>query len=214
MAATQLDIDIEDLNVGYSVRHVGEKQVAEVFLSDQLENGAGYSNYLGKKENLKALLEGTDVYISGELSQSPHNGCDSSCYQCLRDYYNAMYHPLLDWRLGRDLLDLLLGRDLNLNRWEESEQSLTKSFAEELAGDPINLDGSVSAIKTGGKLLIVRHPFESPTNGHEFQNLFLSARLDGAVIDAETLFPDSEIRFVSSFDLQRRPGWVLATHLQ
>ena len=210
VATRQLDIGLEELNVGYSVRQVDDRPVVDVFLSDQLENGAGYSTRLGGATELNDLLDGTDDYVARTLARPPHDQCESSCYQCLRDYFNSMYHPLLDWRLGRDLLDLVLGRPLDTGRWEDAEQSLAKSFTEDFEGHPISLDGKVSAIATGSNVLIVRHPFESPTHDDDYENVHLSARLDSAVVDAESQAGGRQIRFVSSFDLQRRPGWVLA----
>ena len=211
VATRQLDIDVEELNVGYSVRQVDGRTLVDVFLSDQLENGAGYSSHLGRATELRKLLDGTDDYIAQSLAQPPHDQCDSSCYRCLRDYYNSMFHPLLDWRLGRDLLDLLLGRPFDTTRWNDIEYLLAKSFTEDFDGDCISLDGGVSAIKTRDKILIVRHPFESPTLDNDYENVHLCARIDSAIVDAEDQGSDRQIRFVSSFDLQRRPGWVLAT---
>lgn len=114
-AARQLDIGTGELTVGYSVRHLDGRTHVKVFLADALENGAGYCTRLGLPSELARLLDGTDRF-GGELSKPPHDECDSSCPDCLRDFTNLVFHPLLDWRLGRDLLDLLLGRALDTDR--------------------------------------------------------------------------------------------------
>ena len=49
------------------------------------------------------------------------DGCDSSCYDCLRDYYNMNYHPILDWRLAYDMLGLLDGSEIAVARWRDIE---------------------------------------------------------------------------------------------
>jgi hypothetical protein len=63
---------------------------------------------------------------------------------------------------------------------------------------------------TSGRLLIVRHPFELPTADDAVEHLHLTERMDSAYVDAEDQAGSSNIHFVSSFDLQRRPGWVMA----
>jgi hypothetical protein len=212
VACQQLDIDVEELQVGYSVRQVDDRPRVEAFLSDQLENGAGYATYLGKPSKLQELLDGADDHVNAHLAQPPHDQCDSSCYGCLRDYFNSSFHNLLDWRLGRDVLDIIRGRPLDTVRWGSLEASLAKSFTEDFEGSPISIAGGVSAVLTKAKILIVRHPFEEPTKDHDYENVHngLTDRLLEAVVDAEGRFGDRQIRFASSFDLQRRPGWVLS----
>jgi hypothetical protein len=208
-ASRLLDIGVAELNVGYSVRHLEGHTHVEVFLADALENGAGYCTRLGKPDQLDQLLRDADRFAT-ELAKPPHSECDSSCPDCLRDFTNLIFHPLLDWRLGRDLLDLLLGRPLDTGRWSEDERLLAESYAADFFGDPIRLDGGVWAVHGDEGVVIVRHPLESPTEGHDPDTVELTERMDRAYVEAEDLAAKQPIRFVSSFDLQRRPGWVLA----
>jgi hypothetical protein len=73
-----------------------------------LENGSGFSweIYLNRFD---AVMD----YILNDLGRTyradTHEGCDSSCYSCLRDYGNAGVHGLLDWRLGMELAEILSG---------------------------------------------------------------------------------------------------------
>ncbi len=208
-AARQLDIGTAELTVGYSVRHVGDRSQVEVFLADALENGAGYCTRLGRKDQLLALLDGSDQFAD-ELAKPPHADCDSSCPDCLRDFTNLVFHPLLDWRLGRDLLDLLQGRQLDPDRWAGDERTLAGAFAEDFFGSRVQLDGDVWAVEAEAGVVIIRHPFESPTDNRDVEGLGLTERMDRAYVDAEDRAAGAPIRFVSSFDLQRRPGWVVA----
>lgn len=208
-AARQLDIGTAELTVGYSVRHVDGRTHVEVFLADALENGAGYCTRLGQASELEKLLQGTDRFGS-ELAKPPHDECDSSCPDCLRDFTNLVFHPLLDWRLGRDLLDLLLGRALDTDRWLEDERLLAKAFAADFFGTPTRLDGGAWGVEGDLGVVIIRHPFESPTEAGDPEGLELTERMDRAYVDAEDRAAGRAIRFVSSFDLQRRPGWVVA----
>jgi hypothetical protein len=106
-----LDIDSSELTVGFYITPQTKK--AEFFFVEQLENGAGYCNYLSgrryKDVPLKAiimpLIENGEIYNS--LTSNNHQeGCTSSCYDCIRDYSNQNVHHLLDWRLGLDLARL------------------------------------------------------------------------------------------------------------
>jgi Lhr-like helicase len=208
-ATRQLDIGSAELTVGYSVRLLGGHTHVEVFLADALENGAGYCTRLGQPEQLTKLMQGTDHFV-GELAKPPHDDCDSSCPDCLRDFTNLVFHPLLDWRLGRDVLDLLLGRPLDTDRWLDDERMLAEAFADDFYGEAVRLDGDVWAIHGDAAIVIVRHPFESPTDGSDPESMYLTERIDRAYVDAGDRAGGSPVRFVSSFDLQRRPGWVVA----
>lgn len=208
-AARQLDIGSAELTVGYSVRHLAGETYVEVFLADSLENGAGYCTRLGQREQLIALLEGTDNFAN-DLAKPPHDECQSSCPDCLRDFTNRVFHPLLDWRLGRDLLDLLLGRPLDTDRWLGEERGLATSFAADFFGQPVRLDGGCWGVEGDFGVVVIRHPFESPTASVDPEGLTLTERMDRAYVDAEARGHRLPVRFVSSFDLQRRPGWVVA----
>ena len=203
-ASRLLDIRERELSVGYSVRADGPRTHVEAFLADSLENGAGYSTWLGEESHLKELLNECDVFAA-ECEDVRHD-CDSSCPDCIRDFTNLIYHPLLDWRLGRDLLDLLRGRDLNFQRWAAAESAAARAFATDFEGSAVELDGNVHAICTDTSIALVRHVLETPT-GRESEAL--TPRLDEALVDAEDRFGDpSRITSVSLFDLERQPGWV------
>lgn len=106
-----LDIDSAELTVGFYINPHTKK--AEIFFVEQLENGAGYSNYLSgrrykevpKEAIIMPLIEGGEIFKK-LTAQNHKDGCTSSCYDCIRDYSNQEVHRLLDWRLGLDLARL------------------------------------------------------------------------------------------------------------
>jgi hypothetical protein len=209
-AARVLDVGVNEIEVGYSVRQLsvddGARTQVEVFLADILENGAGYSTWLGSGPNLPRLI-GEARSFADELSQ-PSHACDSSCPDCLRDFTNLIFHPLLDWRLARDLLSLLLDNELDTLPWQTDEQRAAAAFAAAFDGEVMALDG-VAAIRTPGRLIIVHHPLENATSSDAVD---MTERLNSALVAAEDLVKRLEdIRFASSFDLDRRPGHVAAT---
>jgi len=207
-AARSLDVQSQELRVGLRVARPAGEVRTEVFLADSLENGAGYCTHLGKPSEFQRVLGEARNFLE-ELERPKHReGCDSSCYDCLRDYYNMAFHPLLDWRLSRDMLDLLEHRAFDVTAWAATERSLAKSFASDFGGAIIELEGGVMAVDTPSPwpLLIVAHPLES-----DHPN-YLTERLAVAYVDAESrAVGESGARGIiidDVFNLLRRPGWV------
>src|SRR6185369_7580772 len=100
--------------------------LGEVFIADSLENGAGYAARLA--ERFEALLDEADRHAN-DLPRHGGTPCDSSCHRCLRDYGNRAWHPLLDWRLAVDLLDLLRRRTLDPDRQHDRDVAVAQAFA-------------------------------------------------------------------------------------
>lgn len=115
--STTLDIDSNELSVGYNIDAITNKP--EVFLVEKLDNGAGYCNYLSNLDNknpeipqnsmLLPLVENGTEYK--RLVFTSHLNCNSSCYDCMNDYSNQNIHSILDWRLGLDLARLACNPD-------------------------------------------------------------------------------------------------------
>ncbi len=85
--------------------------MGQTFLSDTLQNGAGYCWWLGQSENFERVLQQGDSTIAQGIASlwadAPHSEeCDTSCNRCLRDFYNLPYHRVLDWRLAIDMARL------------------------------------------------------------------------------------------------------------
>ncbi len=93
-AADRLDIHERELRVGLRVLPDPFSQIAgQVFISDSLENGAGYSSLLGTtaemEELLRFVLGQNDPSFYDVLVGPPHRmQCRTSCPDCLRDFTN------------------------------------------------------------------------------------------------------------------------------
>jgi ATP-dependent helicase YprA (DUF1998 family) len=207
-AVRYLDVQSQELQVGLRVMRAGIAITAEVFLADALENGAGYATHIGTATNFaRVVAEARDVLTRLE-SPAHRDTCDSSCYDCLRDYYNMPYHPLLDWRLGRDMTDLLLGDNLDVGRWNDFEHRLAAGFSTNVVhGTLTPFEGDVWGVDMEDRVLLVAHPLED-------RGIHLPSRLAAAVADAEAKgFGEAVGRPIfleTSFDLLRRPGLVAA----
>lgn len=106
-AAVFLDVRTTELDVGMRTYANGDGLRAQVFLSDRLENGAGYCSRLGDPIVFRALLERAVDMVEGEdgwTADHHAEACGVSCPRCLREYGNLSYHALLDWRLAHDML--------------------------------------------------------------------------------------------------------------
>ncbi|MBI4473474.1 MAG: DEAD/DEAH box helicase [Acidobacteria bacterium] len=140
-AAVSLDVSESELEIGIQPLQDFSTPfappTARIFMSDSLENGAGYSSFLGNPTRFEELLR----FILGLARPSwtkrcpPHSfhrplveqqhtsDCASSCHRCLREFGNMAYHPLLDWRLGLDMTQLALDAtapvDLNCSYWSD-----------------------------------------------------------------------------------------------
>lgn len=205
-AAAQLDVQPLELTAGVYAGLVGVEPAAYAFIADTLENGAGFSSHLGSPEVLPELLQRVEAYLN-QLDEPDHAGeCAASCYRCLRDYGNMAYHALLDWRLARDLFQVLRGRPLEFNQVAE-EAALgrwSRSY------NAVTLDGLPAASARfdnplrGRFIVVARHPLEA------CEGELLSPRLAEACALAEVQVPDAQgTIFIDTFTLDRDPRRVL-----
>lgn len=156
---------------------------ARVFVSDSLENGAGYSTRLGGAAEFEelllfilGLLTGADAQRSKDfyepLADADHEReCASSCHRCLREYGNMAYHPLLDWRLALDMARLALDSgaqiDLTYGCWAPLMARTAAPFFQGLNLVATSLGGLAAGINTiTNEAVILTHPLwdRDPSN--------------------------------------------------
>lgn len=189
-AAVKLDVEVAELECG--IRFVRDPAsdllTPEIFLSDAIENGAGYVSFLARESEFEDLLD-----RAGELVASWEDGehrCDTSCYACLRDWSNNPYHPLLDWRLAADCMETLrLGAPAH-DRWAETRQfaveAAVSAFPGWVCADPRATEPVITG--THDRDVRITHPFSAP--------------------DDELADPGAAHLVVDVFNLNRRPGAV------
>lgn len=205
VASAWLDILPLELTAGiYSTVTSAGIPTVQAFLADTLENGAGFSTYLGSEEILPNFLVAVEHHIE-RLEEPGHaDACSSSCYRCLRDYGNMAYHALLDWRLARDLFRLLRGEGLRVNVKEES--AALARWARAYDGRTLDVAGVAAAIHSGrdGRYaVVVRHAYEGS------DETVISERLAEALAHIESTEDCDGVVFVDSFTLDRDPRRVL-----
>ena len=182
-AAVVLDVAESELDVGIQpvmdMRTPFAPPSARIFVSDSLENGAGYSTHLGTPAEFEKLLRfmlGTggppSLSFYNPLVGRPHEAdCSSSCHRCLRDYGNMPYHPLLDWRLALDMVRLALDPaapiDLAQAYWSTLVQRTAPPYFQGLNYSHTTLAGLPAGHDPGaGEVLILIHPLwdQDPSN--------------------------------------------------
>lgn len=172
--AVRLDIAESELDVGIQpvldLTSPFAPPSARIFISDSLENGAGYSTYFsdpGRFEDLLSfILKADDPERSfcGPLLGAQHaTTCSTSCHRCLREYGNMAFHPLLDWRLGLDMVRLALDQnapiDLNIEYWSDLVDRFAPAYFEGLGYRNVSARSlAMGESQIDGSWTILTHP--------------------------------------------------------
>jgi hypothetical protein len=207
-AATLLDIGEQELRVGMRpVQDAHGHIIGQVFISDSLENGAGYSSFFGTPAQAEALL----LYVTGQtthdfygpLVDASHAGpCLTSCPDCLRDFANLPYHNILDWRLGLDLARLALDPqvpiDFTVPYWQGVDVAAAANYFSVMPGwQHVQVPGGLQAGRRNNRLIIVTHPLWREDAANPGPQL--------APACAWAMGQGLQVEFRSIFEVLRRP---------
>ena len=213
LAAEQLDTDPEEIDVS-NVRQVelgGAARAGEIVLSDHLANGSGFVAWIF--QHWHALLSdatrddhGPSTFIGSLISASHRASCDSSGYDCLRQYRNMVYHSLLDWRLGLVMLRALrsvtypagldgIFESPELVGWPALAEQLRNTFCAAFPVQPITL-GALPAFQAGDVSAIVVHP------------IWDTRAPSGILAESRAVVRTTNVTYVDTFNLLRRQSWV------
>lgn len=83
-----------------------EEHSFDVLLYDNVPGGAGHVKRLVKKDAIVSSLKAALVKVSQECCDE-----DTSCYNCLRNYYNQMHHNKLRRSFAKECIEQLLGAE-------------------------------------------------------------------------------------------------------
>jgi DEAD/DEAH box helicase domain-containing protein len=202
--ATQLlDVDSNEMQIGIRSQ-VRESDIAgEVFLSDQLINGAGYAKHLAESGQVEKIIED----MADKLNELPilhDHDCDSSCYRCLRTYDNMIYHPILNWRLGLDLAQMMQDSSyipsLTSKRWENLIEMGIRNLSQ------MESKGLIQQ----GRLPIVTFDFVDTKVACLFKHPFWSDEHSFVEDSKESLEGEGfSVKVFDVFDLLHRPEWII-----
>ena len=213
-ASVRLDIHERELKVGLRVmQDPNGEVVGQIFISDSLENGAGYSSYFGTPREAESLLR----FVVGQTSNTffdplvaqidtqgnPSHGalCRTSCPDCLRDFSNIAYHNILDWRLGLDLARIALDPnapiDFSISYWQGLDAAAAAPYFAAMPGwQPVTL-GGLQAGRRGNQVEIITHPLWNTDANHVGPQL--------AAAYAQAIAAGCQVTQKSIFEVLRRP---------
>jgi DEAD/DEAH box helicase domain-containing protein len=168
-AAVRLDVSDSELKIGLRTTvDAAGGVVGQIFISDTLENGAGYSTHLGAPAEFQALLNdlcgpGAVNRLDLRLRADDHgNACHTSCHDCMRDYSNLAYHSILDWRLGVDMARLALDPaapiDFSPSYWAGVPDLAVQRLHDALPGSTLAQHAGLPAVEHGQRAYIAAHP--------------------------------------------------------
>jgi Lhr-like helicase len=207
-AAVRLDVSDSELKIGLRTTvNSGGAVIGQIFISDTLENGAGYSTHLGAPTEFQALLNdlcGPAALNRLDLrvrSDDHGNACHTSCHDCMRDYSNLAYHSILDWRLGMDMARLALDPaapiDFSPSYWAGQAALAVQRLRDALPSSTLTQHAGLDAVEHGRRAYIAAHPLWDTRPGS------LHPALAAAQASASTA--GLAVEFRSTFMLIRRP---------
>ncbi len=205
--SVRLDIDEREIKVGDRVMQDATGQiVGQVFISDSLENGAGYSSIYGDSAVAEDLLQymagqNTQVFY-GPIVNNPHRGdCRTSCPDCLRDYSNLVFHNILDWRVALDMVRLALDStaaiDFTVSYWQGLDFLAAVPYFYAINLQQVQFGGLLAG-RDGNYAEIITHPLwdRDPNNfGPQLATAYANALAAGV----------TEVNFKPIFEILRRP---------
>ncbi len=211
-AADLLDVHEREIKVGLRVlRDATGDITGQIFISDSLDNGAGYASLLGRPADAEALLHymvGQSSptffgFLVGQQHAGPGpNACTTSCPDCLRDFSNLQYHSILDWRLGLDLARLALDPaapiDFTVPYWQGVDAAAAGPYFAAMPGWQHVTFGGLHAGRRNNRAVIITHPlWDCDPNrfGPQLANAYAQAVAAGC----------QQVGFKSVFEVLRRP---------
>jgi len=207
-AAARMDIHERELKVGLKVTQDQNGQViGQVFLSDSLENGAGYSTYFGNPARAESLLrfiigDGDTTFNAPLVAPSHARECQTSCPDCLRDFSNLAYHNILDWRLALDLARLALDAnapiDFSVPYWQGVDAALAAPYFAAMPGWQHTTLGGLQAGRRQNCVEIISHPLWSTDPNH-------LGKIPAAAYTQAMASGATAVTFKSVFEVARRP---------
>jgi Lhr-like helicase len=161
-AAVTLNVEPRELEGGMRLVAVPGQgvHVPQLFLADAIENGAGFTTFLREQGRFAELVADTLALATSDWADPERHDCGSSCPGCLRDWSNTPYHPLLDWRLAADCLEVLVHGAIQTDRWAVVRGRAVDKVAADFSWTVVER-GQRPVLDTGSKLIYVVHPLDA-----------------------------------------------------
>lgn len=164
---SELDIESNEFEIGFRINP--QSKSPEIFIVETADNGAGYTNFLSDPINsdvankifIENLLPNGSIYKI-LMNQDHQYQCISSCYDCLRDYYNSSLHRNLNWRLALDLAEVSANVNTVLkfqqSHWKRYKEFLFEVIKKSKVYDSIEIVDDFIIFSKSGKKILLTHP--------------------------------------------------------
>ncbi|EBO9260835.1 helicase [Salmonella enterica subsp. enterica] len=225
-AALYLDVSPDEFETLEPRLH-HEKPILQI--ADALINGSGLCRRLAEPTVVGApplivtllheILEDKRAWPMVDFLKKDHPAqCQTACYKCIQRYGNRRYHGLLDWRLGMAYLRSMVMPEfacgLNDDDWSYPEMVGWRDRAFELAED-------VAALRPGTIKLSKEYSLPVLTEIQDGKELWRAtvthplwqwrdAERDALMDSFGLAGGESPLRFIDTFELERRPLRALA----
>ena len=230
--ALELDVDSLDIEIASVHKYKDDDECGtELYLADEHPNGAGLVGWAHKQwtELLAGCLDPLSHKNFSKLGQYIRVECERAQVEgqewrspdlLLKGFRNRHLHPLLDWRLGLELLSVM--RDpkyvpgvseyfeswgSGLKSWQKESAEIAENYCSVFGGgnlkpitDGFYLNGWLS--EDGETLEVVAHPF------WEYDHLLRDSVSKAINSFAKSNALVTSVRLLDSFNLSRRMSWV------
>jgi Lhr-like helicase len=189
-AAVKLDVEPEELVGGIRVLRERQTYFPEIFLADALENGAGFVTQFADPDAFDDLVARAERLVA--QWDDPAHACDASCPHCLRDWSNNVWHPILDWRLAADALEIVVHGAPRRDRFADALGRVRAGMLSALGWRPAAPGARELRTSQQGDLVTIVHPL-----------------VDVDPTAAGILTPYGLAQVFDIFTFDRRPGEVV-----
>jgi len=230
--ALELDVDSLDIEIASVHKYKNDDECGtELYLADEHPNGAGLVGWAHKQwtELLAGCLDPLSHEKFTKLGQYIRVECERAQVEgqewrspdlLLKGFRNRHLHPLLDWRLGLELLSVMRdpayvpgvtayfeGWGFGLRSWQEESAEIADNYCSAFGGGNLKpiTDGSYLhgwLSEDGETLEVVAHPF------WEYDYLLRDSVSQAIDSFAKSHKVVTSVRLLDSFNLSRRMSWV------
>jgi DEAD/DEAH box helicase domain-containing protein len=202
-----LDLSPDELVVGIHPRRQNQMATASVFISDALENGAGYAVELGEKETFKRVLRAVQEDLNSVWNSEPHvSNCASSCPDCLRSYNNRRIHKHLNWKLALDTVDIALGQSLSMDRWISGSTESLQRLVDGTEGIEVTQVAGLPTVVNVSTERTLAFVFGHPLWSYDSEQLLSKPQVEAR---DQLVNAGHEVRHVSLYDIARKPIYLM-----
>jgi len=146
-ASRLLDVEFNDIKVGYRVRYSRNKVYIDIFVYDSLSSGAGYAFEVANC--LEELFNEAVQLLTG-------CNCERACHDCLKNFWNQREQVFLNRKDAIELLNWALVGEMATMYDPDKQVELFSTIKSVLV-----MDDEFSTVQTGENNIIVKYQDQS-----------------------------------------------------